>query len=202
MLGLAPGTEPQGDETLQLVHPDDRARVAEASLAALESGGLMELEMRMRHADGGYRLMLCRAGATVGPGGAARRFDGVCEDVTERRQAERRIAEAQQVGRIGSFDRDLDDDEVAWSPETYRIFGVDPEHLVPTRADGARRGGARADRERLRGDIDRAVRGDGGFDCFVTIRRGDGELRDLRVRAAVHGARRRGAASDRHLSRT
>jgi diguanylate cyclase (GGDEF)-like protein/PAS domain S-box-containing protein len=187
MLGLAPGAEPHGDETLQLVHPDDRRRVAEASLAAMESGGLMELETRMRHADGSYRLMLCRGGATVGPGGAARRFDGVCEDITERRQAERRIAEAQQVGRIGSFDRDLEADELVWSPETYRIFGVDPEHFVPSR-EAVLEAAAPEHRERLRGDIDRAVREDGAFDCFVTIRRPDGERRDLRVRAAVYGA--------------
>ena len=51
------------------------------------------------------------------------------------------------------------------------------------------------DRGRLRDEVDAAIRDDGGFDCFVTIRRGDGELRDLRVRGAVH----RAAGGPRHL---
>jgi diguanylate cyclase (GGDEF)-like protein/PAS domain S-box-containing protein len=187
MLGIAPGAEPLGDETLELVHPDDRERVAAAAAAVLRDGGTIELEMRMRHADGEHRLMLCRGGATMGPDGTARRLDGVCEDITERRRAEQRLAEAQRLAQIGSFDRDLDADEVTWSPELYRIFGVDPEHHVPSRenvlsmvVDG--------DRERLRGEVDAAVREDGGFDCFVTIRRRDGELRDLRIRGSVHAA--------------
>ena len=133
MLGLAPEDAPLGDDTLDLVHPDDREVVAEASRTAMERGGTMELELRMRHADGGYRLLLCRGGATLGPDGTARRFDGTCEDITERRRAQERLAEAQRLGQIGSFDRDLEAGEVAWSPETYRIFGVDPEHHVPSR---------------------------------------------------------------------
>ena len=43
--------------------------------------------------------------------------------------------------------------------------------------------------------MDRAIAEDGGFDCFVTIRRGDGELRDLRIRGAVH----RAGGGPRHL---
>ena len=51
------------------------------------------------------------------------------------------------------------------------------------------------DRERLRDEVDAAIRDEGSFDCFVTIRRGGGELRDLRVRGAVH----RAAGGPRHL---
>ena len=39
------------------------------------------------------------------------------------------------------------------------------------------------------------MREDGGFDCFVTLRRADGELRDLRIRGAVH----RAGGGPRHL---
>jgi diguanylate cyclase (GGDEF)-like protein/PAS domain S-box-containing protein len=83
---------------------------------------------------------------------------------------------------------------VTWSPDTYRIFGVEPEHHVPSR-DNVLAMVVEEDRERLRGEVDRAIREDGGFDCFVTIRRTDGELRDLRVRGAVHQV----GAGPRHL---
>ena len=102
MLGLAAEDAPAGDDTLDLVHPDDRDAVADASRAAMERGGTTELEFRMRHADGGYRLLLCRGGATMGQHGTVRRFDGTCEDITEHRRAQQRLAEAQRLGQIGS----------------------------------------------------------------------------------------------------
>jgi diguanylate cyclase (GGDEF)-like protein/PAS domain S-box-containing protein len=194
LLGFAPGAAPVGDETLDLVHPDDRERVAAAASEALGSGATMELEFRMRRADGEYRLFFCRGGATLGPGGEARRLDGICEDVTERRLAEQRLAEAQRLAQIGTFDRDLEADEVVWTPEIYRMFGVDPEHLVPSR-ENVLAMVVPDDRERLREVVDAAIRDDGAFDCFVTIRRADGELRDLRIRGAVHAA----SGGPRHL---
>jgi diguanylate cyclase (GGDEF)-like protein/PAS domain S-box-containing protein len=194
LYGLAEGDDPTGEEVIAFVHPDDRDKVREAAQSILRSGGTMALELRIVRADGEERLVLCRAGATLGPDGRARRLDGTCEDVTERRRAEQRLAEAQRLAQIGSFDRDLEADEVTWSPETYRIFGVDPEHLVPSRG-GVLEMVVPEDRERLRGEVDRAIREDGGFDCFVTIRRAGGELRDLRIRGAVH----RAAGAPRHL---
>ena len=133
MLGLGPGDAPLGADTLELVHPGDRERVADASRAAMDSGGTMEIEFRMRHADGDYRLLSCRGGATIGPEGTVRRFDGVCEDVTERRRSEERLVEAQRLAQIGSFDRDLETGEIALSPEIYRMFEVDPDQVTPTR---------------------------------------------------------------------
>jgi PAS domain S-box-containing protein len=57
-------------------------------------------------------------------------------DVTERRQAEeqlrqseRRLAEAQQVAHIGSWERDLRTNEVTWSDELYRLFGLQPHDV-------------------------------------------------------------------------
>ena len=149
-------TRRSGDDTLDLVHPDDRERVAAASRAAMATGGTMELELRMRRGDGDYRLLLCRGGATLGPDGTRPRFDGICEDVTERRRAEQRLAEAQRLGQIGSFDRDLEAGEVTWSPETYRIFGVEPEHHVPSR-ENVLAMVVEEDRERLQGEVDRAI---------------------------------------------
>jgi diguanylate cyclase (GGDEF)-like protein/PAS domain S-box-containing protein len=194
LFAIPAGGEPGGSDALEVVHPDDRERIVEATSAVLRDGGALDLEMRIVRPDGQVRLMRCRAGVTRGPDGATRRLDGTCEDITDRRRAEQRLDEAQRLGQIGSFDRDLDDDEVHWSPETYRIFGVDPEHLVPSRENVFDQI-VPEDRERLRDEVDGAVRDEGGFDCFVTIQRPDGERRDLRVRGAVH----RVAGGPRHL---
>jgi PAS domain S-box-containing protein len=45
-----------------------------------------------------------------------------------------RLAEAQVVAKIGSWETDLQSLNVTWSEETYRIFEVDPGRFVPTHA--------------------------------------------------------------------
>jgi PAS domain S-box-containing protein len=53
--------------------------------------------------------------------------DGLDTLLTFRRLqlSERRLSEAQALAHIGYWDRDPTTDAVVWSPETYRIFGVD-----------------------------------------------------------------------------
>ena len=53
-------------------------------------------------------------------------------DVTDRHQAderirssEERLAEAQRIAHIGSWDWDIQADEVSWSDEVYRLLGID-----------------------------------------------------------------------------
>ena len=55
-------------------------------------------------------------------------------DITERKQAEKqlrekeqRLAEAQRMARIGSWELDLTNNKLEWSDEIYRIFEIDPE---------------------------------------------------------------------------
>lgn len=55
------------------------------------------------------------------------------KDITEKkvaeekiRQHEVRLAEAQEVAKLGSWETDLKTLKVTWSPETYRIFEADP----------------------------------------------------------------------------
>ena len=47
-------------------------------------------------------------------------------------RAEASLRRAQQVGKVGSWERDLSSDELTWSEETYRIIGVDPASFTPT----------------------------------------------------------------------
>jgi len=43
-----------------------------------------------------------------------------------------RLVEAQAVAKIGSWETDLETMDVLWSPETFRIFELDPENYSPT----------------------------------------------------------------------
>lgn len=60
--------------------------------------------------------------------------DGIVQDVTERRKAETRLRkqeahlrQAQAVADVGSWLKDVQEDEIAWSEEVYNIFGRSPE---------------------------------------------------------------------------
>lgn len=51
----------------------------------------------------------------------------------ELRENREGLAEAQRIAHIGSWDWDIEHDLLVWSDETYRIFGLTPAQMKPTR---------------------------------------------------------------------
>ena len=140
--------------------------------------------MRIVRADGEIRLLHCRGVVATGSDGSMRRIDGTCLDVTDRRRAEERLAEAQRLAQIGSFDWDIARDEITWSREMYRIFGEDPERFVPTRAM-FREKIVEEDYEAILEQVNRAREHGGDFAAFARIRQPDGQLRDVHFRGSM-----------------
>jgi len=185
--GIDPPGAPIADNAaaIALVHPDDRDRITAAAQAAMSDGSPLDLDLRIvRQRDGAERLIHVHAAVTLGPDGIPLRLDGTGTDVTERRTAERRLAEAQRLAELGSWEWHLETDEIRWSEEMYRIAGVDPEHFVPTR-EVLESWSVPEDRERLDDDIRAAVSANGSFDTFLRISRPDGEVREIRLRGTV-----------------
>ena len=59
--------------------------------------------------------------------------DARVEELTiELASARRQLAEAQQLARIGSWEWDIPRNIVWWSDELYRIYGLEPQSVVPT----------------------------------------------------------------------
>ncbi len=46
-------------------------------------------------------------------------------------KSEARLAEAQQVAHVGHWVHDILNDKTLWSDETYRIYGYEPQSLIP-----------------------------------------------------------------------
>src|SRR5205823_127904 len=71
---------------------------------------------------------------------AAARLEAANRDLEERVRSRtaaldadrERLAEAQRIAGIGSWDLELGTEAVLWSDELYRIFGVDPATFEPT----------------------------------------------------------------------
>ena len=66
-------------------------------------------------------------------------------EIKQRKQTEKelllvqnKLAEAQQVAKIGSWDMNLVSQELDWSIETYRLFDSDPEKFTPSFDEFAR----------------------------------------------------------------
>lgn len=115
-------------------------------------------------------------------GGAVREVIIVLQDVTSLADRQReleavrdRLAEAQRVARVGSWEWNLLDDRVWWSSELYEIFG-EPRSYVPSYV-GFFEHVHPQDRPKVRAQVDRTVR-DGQADHLTyRIIRGDGAER-------------------------
>jgi len=103
-------------------------------------------------------------------------------------QSEARLLEAQQVGHIGSWDWDITRDQLWWSEELYRIYGVDP-----ARFDASYAGFLALVHPDDRAMVEREVRGAldeaGAFDFEHRVVWPDGAVRWLQGRGRVVRAR-------------
>ncbi|MBI2400364.1 MAG: PAS domain S-box protein [Deltaproteobacteria bacterium] len=71
--------------------------------------------------------------------GACAGYRGVHRDVTQRKEARdalkksnERLENAQRIARLGGWDWDIENDDLHWSDEIYRIFGVEPREFGAT----------------------------------------------------------------------
>ncbi|MCU1300498.1 MAG: hypothetical protein JWQ87_782 [Candidatus Sulfotelmatobacter sp.] len=78
--------------SMDQVHPDDRARVMEASAKASSTGRGERLEYRVRHKDGSWRFLESTASAIQSPEGETLGLVIVNRDITQRKRAEERLA--------------------------------------------------------------------------------------------------------------
>jgi len=130
----------------ETVHPEDVAAIVQKWRAALASGEPFEIESRVRHADGSYRALLHRKLPLRDEHGNIVKWFGSSIDIEDRRCAERRIAEktaeleqnefylreGERLARMGSWSLRPDGIFDYWSPETFSIFGFDPNQGIPT----------------------------------------------------------------------
>jgi PAS domain S-box-containing protein len=80
---------------LGIVHPEDRTRVMEKLSATMVAGNPSEYEMRLRGADGEYRLFLLGAAPLYDELGNVMKWYGVCIDIEDRKQAENALRESE-----------------------------------------------------------------------------------------------------------
>src|ERR1700752_2976047 len=174
----------------ELIHPEDRGYVFENAERAVRDGVHIETEHRLIRPSGEIRIVYSRGDLTRDASGRPYEMFGTCQDITERKQAEEELQvlsqdlqeskawleEAQRVAHIGYWVWDLETNQVIWSEETYRIFGLAPragsmdiaiigEMFHPD------------DREAVFRAAEEAIRSGTRADCEHRLVRPDGEIR-------------------------
>ena len=99
MFGLPPDADPTTLDFLALLHPDDRQHVGRAIRAALDprANGSYHVDYRVLRADGTIRWVVAKGQAFFqgeGEARAAQRFIGTVFDITERKDMEQALQEA------------------------------------------------------------------------------------------------------------
>jgi len=114
---------------LEAIHPEDRPGI-EAEVAR-DRGNRFTREYRIVRPDEAIRWILARGYPVRDTQGRPVRIAGLAEDITERKQLEQalrksqsELEEAQRVARIGSWSFNARANQVAWSEELHRIFGL------------------------------------------------------------------------------
>ncbi|MCU0985343.1 MAG: PAS domain-containing protein [Acetobacteraceae bacterium] len=86
-----------------LIVPEDRHVVGAAFARATETGEHVEFEYRLRRPDGTIRHRWARAAPETTGQGPTGAIVGVCQDVTERREAAAQLAQASRMAALGQF---------------------------------------------------------------------------------------------------
>ncbi len=90
ILGYGP-EELAATSSMDQIHPDDHARVQEASAKASSTGRGEQLEYRIRHKDGSWRFLESTASAIRSSEGESVGLVIVNRDITQRKRAEERL---------------------------------------------------------------------------------------------------------------
>ena len=185
-----PESELVGHPIFDLVDDDDSRGTLALALGA-RSRPAFQFETRLRRADGHALIVLFSA--TLVTNARHEPVHYLCQilDITERAEAQERLelneaklAEAQQIARLGSWEWEIATDRVTWSDELYRIYGVRPERFSGSYGSNLDRVHA-DDRARVARVIENAVAERRPWSLDYRIVRPDGELRMIHARGEV-----------------
>jgi PAS domain S-box-containing protein len=140
ILGYPEHGSPHGTSLwYELIHPDDRAAVAEAMRAHLEEDVPYKIDYRLLRSDGSYCWIRSRGKAVRDAANRPVRMVGTITDITERKQADALIEEsrnnlerAETMARLGHYKLLQGESALTWSEGVYRIFDKQPGHFTPT----------------------------------------------------------------------
>lgn len=120
----------RGLGALDVIHPDDRERVAQSWSDATSKGVIYESEHRIRRRDGEYRWTSVRAVPILAPDGSVREWVGTNIDIEDKKRAEEELRVANDRLKLtvksageGVWEWDISGNKIAYSPEFEETVG-------------------------------------------------------------------------------
>jgi hypothetical protein len=182
-----------GWKWMSWIHPEDVESFVQKWRESIATGERFEGAARVRRADGEYRWMLHHKIALRARDGEILKWHGSSIDIEERKRGEEELrkrahdlqrsefylAEAQRLGRMGSWVFDPAGGFDYWSRELFRLYGLDREKHAPTLEEYLACIHPH-DREFMASLIKRMLAEGLGCDVTKRIVRRDGDVRHIR----------------------
>jgi PAS domain S-box-containing protein len=129
------------DWIAQFVPEIDRDGLRKVLAQAIADREPIEIDHRIRLADGTTGWLSTRAIPVFGDDGAITEWFGMATDITQRRHFDHELARgaqmlrvASEVGKVGMWDWNVETGELIWSDENFRMQGYEPGAVVPSYA--------------------------------------------------------------------
>jgi diguanylate cyclase (GGDEF)-like protein/PAS domain S-box-containing protein len=120
----------------EVTHPEDRKRVRDSINAAIRSRQMIDVEYRIRRADGAVRWVWERGTAVYAVDGRCEALEGFVQDISERKDAEQRYRSIFENAVEGIFQTTPEGTYLSANPALARIYGYDsPEELIASLRD-------------------------------------------------------------------
>jgi two-component system sensor histidine kinase/response regulator len=170
---------PDFERALSFYPPEARATVEKAVLEALENGSAWDLTVPLVTRTG-RRIWVRIMGVAEKTNGVVTRLSGAMQDVTDRLQAEQRLARAIAGSSDAFFEWDLTNPSRAWfSPRLGEMLGYGPDEL---QADSVRDLMWPEDQIRTEAALQRHFETGAPYDVMLQLPTRSGELRWFRAR--------------------
>ena len=184
------------DKVREMIHPDDRDAVFRTAGEAVRSGARADCEHRLFRPNGEMRIVHSLGDLKKDSSGRPYQMFGTTQDITDRKRAEEalqrmsgsfqesnaRLEEAQRIAHVGHWDWNLETGSLAWSDETYRIYGMAPQER-PIDIAMLREMIHPEDRESMFRKAEESLLSGGPADAEHRIVRPNGEVRTVHSRA-------------------
>ena len=163
------------------VDPDGRKKFLKA--LEEEGGNVKGYEAAVRIKDGSQIWVSTNAHYFLDDEGNINGVEGTIRDITARKNAEenlknseRGLSEAQRIAHLGSWKWDIITNDLNWTDQIFRIFGLEPQEFIPTYPAFLERIHS-DDRQSVTDAVENAVSNNQPYDIEHRIVRPDSEVR-------------------------
>ncbi|WP_171060811.1 PAS domain-containing sensor histidine kinase [Poseidonocella sp. HB161398] len=123
----------EGEEFLaSLYHPEDLPKLRRSVDEAIAGSGQFSHVVRLVDTAGRYHWIAVQGQVILDSDGTPMRLFGTEADVTEETLLRERLLRAERIAKIGNWSMNASPPGMYWSPECYRIHGMDPARFKPS----------------------------------------------------------------------